>query len=526
MTMPGDEKSVRAPALIVHEIMEKLEMTKDWRLLLVEDDEDDYILTRDLFAEIDGRVTVDWAADYESGMAKVVENQYDAVLVDYYLGSKTGLDFTRELVSQDRRVPIILLTGRGSYEIDLEAMKAGVTDYLVKGEVNPYLLERAIRYAIERHHNEQALLQAKNELEERVQERTRELRQSNQRLKEAYEVLLESEQRLRALVTSTPVILWVVNRERRFTLVEGKGLENLGLSPGALIGKPAFDLLEAGPEIEACLDKALAGFEATSVGTAVVAPGEWLETRCSPYYNQEGEVVGVIGLSLVVTERIQAEQELAEIQRRLTDSVENERLQLAQELHDGPMQDLYALTYEIQALRSGLSEEEAAEFVPAYQNKIQDVVSALRVIVGELRPPTLTSFGLEKAIRSHAEQFLAGQPGLQVALDLMPDGQTLSERQRISLFRIYQVALTNVVRHAQAKHVRVRLALEDEKVFLEVEDDGCGFSVPENWVEMARQGHLGLVGAFERAGGIGGRLDVESHPGKGTRIRVVAPVER
>lgn len=163
----------------------------------------------------------------------------------------------------------------------------------------------------------------------------------------------------------------------------------------------------------------------------------------------------------------------------------------------------------------------------------------------ELRPPVLTRFGLAAAIRSHCDQFRKTQPGLKILLELpgetrpvsgwkgmdVPDGerafsdQTLSERARLAMFRIYQVALTNVARHAKAHQAIVRLKEEGEMVVMEIEDDGVGFQVPGRWVEMARQGHLGLLGGAERAESLGGHLEVISGPGTGTIVRVVVPRE-
>lgn len=132
-----------------------------WRILLIDDDEDDYLITRDLLAEARGsKVDLCWAATYEEGRQYIStchSNPFDAVLVDYDLGAKTGLELVREVDPKGCPFPLILLTGRGSYEVDVEAMQAGVSLYLTKNEVNALLLERCIRYAIELKHNEQLL---------------------------------------------------------------------------------------------------------------------------------------------------------------------------------------------------------------------------------------------------------------------------------------------------------------------------------------------------------------------------------
>jgi PAS domain S-box-containing protein len=119
--------------------------------LLIEDDEDDFILARDLFSEFVGpRIQLDWLKSFASGLEAMARNQHDVCLVDYRLGAQNGIELLRAAVERGCRAPVILLTGQGEHEIDLEAMKAGAADYLVKGCLDSGLLERSIRYAIER----------------------------------------------------------------------------------------------------------------------------------------------------------------------------------------------------------------------------------------------------------------------------------------------------------------------------------------------------------------------------------------
>lgn len=224
-----------------------------------------------------------------------------------------------------------------------------------------------------------------------------------------------------------------------------------------------------------------------------------------------------------MAERQRIEAELAEVRHRLEESRERDRMHLARELHDGPVQDLYGVSFRLEALKEVLPDKTSlAQFI-GIQKTCQQVIGTLRTICGELRPPTLAPFGLEKAIRSHVDDFQEIHPQLKVELELTPDGQALPEGVRLALFRIYQEALNNMVRHAEANQVWVRLKLDNDGVMLEVQDDGRGFEVPERWLEMARQGHLGLAGATERAEAVGGFLKVISSPGGGTTIRTIIP---
>lgn len=127
-------------------------------ILLIEDDEDDYVLVRDILAEVkDQKYRLDWRSSFEEALRASESGRYDAYLLDYKLGEHDGLQFLHEMNSRGSKVPIILLTGQGNYEIDMEAMRSGASDYLVKSQIGGPLLERSIRYAIERKKSEERL---------------------------------------------------------------------------------------------------------------------------------------------------------------------------------------------------------------------------------------------------------------------------------------------------------------------------------------------------------------------------------
>ena len=120
-------------------------------VLIVEDDEDDFFIARNLLSKARSiSFDLDWAQSYEEGLEAITNREYDVCLVDYRLGAYNGLDLLREAQERDLTTPIILLTGQGDLEVDLAAMQIGAADYLVKGQIDAQLLERSIRYARER----------------------------------------------------------------------------------------------------------------------------------------------------------------------------------------------------------------------------------------------------------------------------------------------------------------------------------------------------------------------------------------
>ncbi len=119
-------------------------------ILLIDDDEDALLITRGLLSQSQAAYDVDWVGTYEGGVEALRQDRHQACLLDYRLGARDGLDLLRQVIGENCRVPIIMLTGQADHVIDVQAMKAGAADYLVKDALEGSRLERSIRYAIER----------------------------------------------------------------------------------------------------------------------------------------------------------------------------------------------------------------------------------------------------------------------------------------------------------------------------------------------------------------------------------------
>ena len=230
----------------------------------------------------------------------------------------------------------------------------------------------------------------------------------------------------------------------------------------------------------------------------------------------------VVGIIENINEQKRIAQEIEELNDRLHGSVEMERLRLAQELHDNPMQTLYSAIYQVEELRNA-ADPELKDSLEKVNDDIKVVLDGLRSTAKELRPPTLFSFGLEHAIRSHVDDIRDKYPGIKISLSLAHDRQLLPEKARLALFRVAQQSLSNVLRHADATEVKVRFTIDAEEVRLEIVDNGKGFEVPRNWIELVRHGHYGLAGAHERIQALGGSFSVQSQPGNSTTALAVIP---
>ena len=121
------------------------------KVLIVEDDEDDYIIARDLLSEIPRKkFTIDWVKSFEPALKELLLHRHDICLLDYRLGPFTGVELLRSAIAQGCQIPFILLTGNGEFTVDMEAMEAGAADYLVKNRLDSNSMERSIRYAMQR----------------------------------------------------------------------------------------------------------------------------------------------------------------------------------------------------------------------------------------------------------------------------------------------------------------------------------------------------------------------------------------
>ncbi len=166
------------------------EMNETLRVLLIEDDEDDYYILKHKLAETqDLAYELQWEDTFDAGVKSMMLQQHDVYLVDYNLGEHTGLEFVCEAVRMDCKAPVIVMTGQGGHAVDIAAIESGATDYLPKGQITADLLERSIRHSIQHKRAEAAVRSLNAELEERVSERTAQLSVITEHLQHNNQVL-------------------------------------------------------------------------------------------------------------------------------------------------------------------------------------------------------------------------------------------------------------------------------------------------------------------------------------------------
>ena len=293
------------------------------RLLLIEDDEDDYILIRTLLSESFERVKLDWVNSYEGGLDALCRPHYDACLLDYALGDRTGIELLTEAREKGTVPAVILLTAHGGDEIDMKALAAGASDYLVKAEINAGTLERSIRYAVERKKTESELKRYKDHLEELVEKRTSELGETNLRLrKQIHErrkaelALRSSEEKFRSLVSHSLDIIYTIATNGTITSLSPAFEKVTGWKPEEWVGRHFGSLVHSNdfPMVEEQRQRVISGEDLPprEVRVLVKSGGiRLIEFQSGPLY-AGASVVGLIGTARDITDRKMAEEKIVQ----------------------------------------------------------------------------------------------------------------------------------------------------------------------------------------------------------------------
>jgi PAS domain S-box-containing protein len=345
------------------------------------------------------------------------------------------------------------------------------------------------------------------------------------------------EVRFRALVEHSADIVGLLNADGTVRYANKAVERVLGYAPETLIGRSAFQVVHPDD-----LPQLLSLFEGKGERLDGAMPiecrlrhadGSWRNIELTGNHQlHDPDIVGLVVSARDVTERYQTATALAAARRQLAASREAERLRLARELHDGPVQDLLAVSYEL-ARESSLASVaqpagEPGSTLERQRGRLLAVVGQLRGVVGELRPPGLTEFGLPTALNGFVTELQreAGDALPAIRLEVDEQAANVPQAMAITIFRIVQESVRNALRHAEAREITIEIRREREpsSVEVQVRDDGRGFVVPERLADFARAGHFGLVGLVERVEQADGQVAVTSSPGRGTVLTVRVPV--
>ncbi len=212
-----------------------------------------------------------------------------------------------------------------------------------------------------------------------------------------------------------------------------------------------------------------------------------------------------------------------ELLRKVISAQEDERKRLARELHDETSQTLSALAMKIETALTAWPTAASRERLAEAKQLTVRILEELHRLIFDLRPSVLDDLGLVSAIRWYAERHLEKR-GIAVRCEFSGFGARLMPELETALFRVTQEAITNIAKHSGADAVLIQCLQHDDRISIEIEDDGKGFEPASLPPPAARERGLGLLGMRERVELFGGTLELDSAPGRGTRIAVTVPV--
>ena len=403
---------------------------------------------------------------------------------------------------------------------------------------------------------EEALKRAHDELERRVEERTAELLRANERLaveieerREAEEEVRQSQERYHSLFTAMAEGVVLQAADGAIVACNAAAERILGLSTDQMMGRTSVDprwkaIHEDGSpfpgETHPAMVTLRTGQPCSGVVMGVRKPDgslTWVSINAQPIFHP-GDIkhYAVVATFTEITERKQAERSLRESEAalrasqddlrrlagRLLFAEEEERRRVARELHDDFTQRLAVLAIEAGKLERELSatSSPADKRMATFREQMVRLSSDVHRLSRRLHPTILDDLGLVKAVEAECARF-SQQEGIDVGFVARDVTDVLAKEIALSLYRVVQEGLRNVIKHARTKEARVSLIGDGDMIRLSIEDDGVGFD-PQL---VRKKGGLGLASMEERMRLVGGKFTIDSGQGRGTLITVEVPVE-
>jgi PAS domain S-box-containing protein len=457
-----------------------------YQILVVEDNLGDFVLVEDYLEETMSAAALIRAETFEEATKYIRKKNYDVILLDLTLPDMSLSDLIKSALSLAGNIPVIALTGHQNIDFTIKSIKAGISDYILKDEINAALLYRTIVYSIQR---SKFLLD-----------------------------LRESEKRYIDLFRLSPSPKWIFDPET-FQILEVNlaTCEFYGYSTEELRQMSINDILIAEDqkyfrkithEKEANPSKNISFRFRKKSGEIAIT-----QTKRSDII-YKGKLAQLL-LSVDVTEEINTQKELLSI----TFQVENqERSRLSSVLHDGIQQDLLAI---YKHLESVINHAEKLE--PKFQDRFQKSMGMLnesilkvRSLAHELIPPSLENLGFKGAVNEILNKF----DDIHFSFYQQTNGYKIPMDTQLFLFRVTQELINNIVKHSNAKEASIELEVKNNTIYLVALDDGVGFDMNEIHSNKA----FGITSMQQRVESLKGIFNIHSQKNKGTKVLIRIPI--
>ena len=479
------------------------------RLLLVEDSEEDAELVVRELERGEYDLTVTRVESAEEMTAALSEHSWDVVISDYAMPRFSGPDALGVLREQGKDIPFIVVSGVVGEEIATPVLQGGAHDFVAKDNLTRLLpaVQRVLR-----------------EAEERRQRR------------QAQEALLQREAFFRCLIENTSDLILVLNSEGIIRYVSPSAERALGAESPPRVGMPVTELIHAddAPEFARVLVRA-------NEETGLL---QTLDVRCkrrdgtdhvfeavSSAFRDESGATRIVINARDVTDRRQAELQLLANQEKLRRataelvlSEERERRRIAANLHDDLGQTLAIAGMKLGEARRTAPAGDLADSLGEVCELVEQAIQNTKSLTLKLSPRALYELGIEAGVEQLGEQ-MREEYGVVASIEDDGRPKPLDADMSVMLFRSVRELLVNIAKHAQTRKAKVSMRRDGDTIRIEVEDEGAGF---ESSVILAHGNDVAGFGLFsirERLAHLGGRLEIDSEPGRGTRATLVAPLQ-
>jgi len=353
--------------------------------------------------------------------------------------------------------------------------------------------------------------------------------------KKSEEALKVSENKYRTVLENLPQKVYLKDKNSVYISCNENYAADLKIKAAEITGKTDYDFFpkELAEKYRADDKRIMKSGKTEDINEKYIQNGRELviHTVKTPVRDEQGNVAGILSIFWDITAQRQAQKRLLAYQKRLRDlasemslTEERERKRLAIELHDQVTQNLILFKINLGELcKKDLPAKLIIPLDEIYKH-LDQIIGDMRSLTFDLGSPTLYELGLEAAVREYLHEEIQQKHEIKTEFEDDAQPKPLDEDVCALLYRAVRELLINVVKHAQAQCVKVSICKSNNKIRINVIDDGVGFKSPAEGFASGKTAGFGLFSIRERLSYLGGGVDIESKPGKGTQVTLAAPI--